>query len=152
MDRGSSMIGKRKLVAVVTGAVVAAGAAFGITGLVAGPAHAQGTSSFTIIGIAPDSQGSEPQVQVSFTCSTPGYIDLDVTAIQGGTATGLSGNTTCTGSTQTAAIDLQFSSSAYLRMLGAGSVQVGVTAAYVNESSYPYVTTYTGTTTPLTYP
>jgi len=145
------MIGKRKLVAVITGAVLAAGAAFGITGIAAGPAHAQGTSSFTIIGIAPDSQGSAPEVQVSFTCSAPGYIDFDATAIQGGTATGASGNTRCTGSPQTVPIDLQFPSGSLLRLLGAGLVQVGVTAAYVDQSTALNTTTYTGTTTTLTY-
>jgi hypothetical protein len=146
------MISKKKLASVAAGTMVAAATAFGITSLVTGTAHAQGTSSFSIVGLVENSEGTGPAIQISFTCSSPGLEWIDVSATQGGTATGNVGYTSCTGSAQTVTINLEFGSSALIDQFGAGQVQVGVTAGYMDQSVTPHTTTYTGTTTTLTYP
>jgi hypothetical protein len=146
------MISKKKFVMVASGAVLAAGIAIAVAGVVAGTAHAQGTSTFSIVGMSENSQDSAT-VQVSFTCTatagTPNYEVIDVTATQGGTATGGTGNITCTGSAQTATITLGSLSGGM--QFGTGQVQIGVTARYEDRSSFPYTYTFSGTTTTLSY-
>jgi hypothetical protein len=131
--------------------VVAAGTAFGITTMATGTAHAQGTSSFTIVGMSEDSQGDAPTVQVSFTCSSPGLEVIYLTAFQDTTTAGTTGNITCTGSLQTATIDLSITSADNLTNFGTGPVQIGATARYEDTSAYPDTYTYSGAITTVQY-
>jgi hypothetical protein len=149
--RGSSMISKKNFLMVATGAMLAAGIAIGVTGVAAGTAHAQGTSSFTIVGMGETAQ-NVATVEVSFTCSAssaPSYESFTATAIQGVTDTGSTGLITCTGSAQTEAIDVGNANT-----LGTGQVQVGVTASFEDRSSYPsssYPITLSGATATVSY-
>jgi hypothetical protein len=146
------MISKKTFVMAASGALLAAGMGIGVTGVVAGTAHAQGTSTFSIIGMSENSQDSAT-VEVSFTCTatggTPSYEVIDVTATQGGTATGETGSITCTGSAQTATITLGSLNGGM--QFGTGQVQIGVTTRYEDRSSFPYTYTFGGTTTALSY-
>jgi hypothetical protein len=152
------MISKRRLATVAAGAVVATGTAIGLVGLATGTAHAQGTSSLSIVGMSENSQDTAATVEVSFTCTatgtattgTPSYEEVDVTAIQGGTATGSVGNTICTGSPQTVTITLG-TPSGLISQLGTGPVQVSATASYEDRASYPYTYSYTGTAATVSY-
>lgn len=142
------MISKKKFVMAASGAVLAAGIAIAVTGVVARTAHAQGTSTFSIVGMSENAQGVAT-VQVSFTCATPGLEVIDVTAAQGVTATAGTGNITCTGSAQTATVILGALTGGM--QFGTGQVQVGVTTRYDDRSSFPNTYTFSGTTTTLSY-
>jgi hypothetical protein len=152
------MTRKRSLAITAAGIVVAAGTAIGVFGTVAGPAHAQGTSSISIVGMSVNAQGTAATVQVSFTCTatgtattgTPSYETIDVTAIQGGTATGSIANQICTGSLQTATITLG-APSGVISQLGTGPVQVSATGSYEYRGAYPYTYSYTGAAATISY-
>jgi hypothetical protein len=148
------MIRKRSLAITAAGVVVAAGTAIGIFGPVIGTAHAQGTSSISIVGMSENAQDTAATVQVSFTCTAttgaPSYEAIDVTAIQGGTATGSVGDTICTGSPQTVTINLG-DPSGPITQFGTGPVQVSATGLYLYRAAYPYTYSYTGTSATVSY-
>jgi hypothetical protein len=145
------MIGKRKFAMLTAGVALAAGSAAGVLGLVSGTAHAQGASSVSIVGMTENPQGTEAEVQLSFTCSAPGLFAVDVTAIQGITATGNAGYVTCTGSPQTENIVVEPNSSTGPFYFGTGQVQVGVTGEYDDQSVSPHTYNWIGATTTVSY-
>ncbi len=148
------MISKRSLAITAAGVVTVVGIAIGVFGLTAGTAHAQGTSSISIVGMGENSQDTAATVEISFTCTatggTPSYEAVDVTAIQGGTATGSVGDTICTGSPQMVTITLG-APSGPIPQLGTGPVQVSATGSYEYRGSYPYTYTYTGAAATVSY-
>jgi hypothetical protein len=152
------MIRKRSLAITAAGVVVAAGTAIGIFGPVTGTAHAQGTSSISIVGMAENPEDNGSTVEISFTCTAtgtattgaPSYEAVDVTAIQGGTATGSVGYTICTGSPQTVTINLGDPSGS-VQQFGTGPVQVSASGIYDYRAAYPYVYSFTGTAATVSY-
>jgi hypothetical protein len=152
------MATKRSLAIAAAGVALVAGTAIGIASLVTGTAHAQGTSSISIVGMTENAQDTAATVQVSFTCTatgtattgTPSYEAIDVTAIQGGTATGSVGDTICTGSPQTVTITLG-NQSGSITQFGTGPVQVSATGLYLYRAAYPYTYSYTGASATVSY-
>ncbi|HXL88904.1 MAG TPA: hypothetical protein VN969_07990 [Streptosporangiaceae bacterium] len=111
------MIGRKKFGVLAAGVVVAAGTAFGVSGIVSGTAHAQGTGSFSVTSVntyqttVAGLQESGWQTVFSVTCTQGdgGYIKTAVTQLY--TYSGTSPAINCTGSPQTVDVVIQPSAS-----------------------------------------